>query len=60
MTPLAANRKRLGFSQESLAHILGVTRSQWAMAECGQRYLPSSALIKLSQMVRDFDARTEI
>jgi len=52
MVALIETRKRLGLSQETLAKMLGVSRSHLSMAELGQRYLPPTALIQLARMVR--------
>lgn len=40
------------FSQEEIAMLLGITRSQWAMFEIGQRDIPGSAKVKLANLLR--------
>ena len=42
--------KSLLLSQEEIALLLGVKRSQYAMFEIGQRELPTAALLKLSKL----------
>ncbi len=45
-------RDAFGISQEELAIILKITRSQLAMFETGKRELPSTAIIQLAEMLR--------
>lgn len=44
-------RKLLGFSQEEISIVLGITRSQWAMYEIGQRDLPLEAKKELTAIL---------
>lgn len=41
----------LGIPQEEMAKLLGVTRVQWALFLTGRRSLPTSALLKLTEML---------
>lgn len=43
-------RQELGITQEAMATLLNIKRSQWAMYELGQRELPTSAMLLLSEM----------
>ena len=45
-------RDAFGISQEELAIVLKITRSQLAMFETGKRELPSTAIIQLADMLR--------
>ena len=45
-------RDAFGISQEELAIVLKITRSQLAMFETGKRELPSTAIIQLAEMLR--------
>ena len=44
-------KKLLGLSQEEMAIILGITRTQWSMHEIGKRKLPSAAAIEFSKLM---------
>lgn len=50
-------REKLGLSQEALAIYLGVTRSQIAMSERGERSLPTKAFIKLAQLEKRLELK---
>ena len=50
MSSLKKTRQAFGVTQPQLADYLSVTRSQVAMAETGQRSLPTAALVKLSSI----------
>jgi len=41
-------RKKLGLSQQQLAHYLGITRSLLVMYETGKRDLPTSVIVQLA------------
>ena len=41
----------LGLTQEEVATLLGISRSQWSMYEVGQRDLPKAAKIKLVELL---------
>lgn len=45
-------RDAFGISQEDLAIVLKVSRSQLAMFETGKRQLPSTALLQLAEILR--------
>jgi transcriptional regulator with XRE-family HTH domain len=45
-------REILGITQEDLAAILKITRTQLSMYEIGKRELPSSAMIQLAEILR--------
>lgn len=44
-------KKLLGLSQEEMAMILGITRTQWSMYEIGKRNLPSAAAVEFSKLL---------
>jgi transcriptional regulator with XRE-family HTH domain len=44
-------KKLLGLSQEEMAIILGITRTQWSMYEIGKRNLPSAAAVEFSKLL---------
>lgn len=41
-------RKKFGLTQEEMAMLTGVTRTQWSMYEIGQRELPTNAMLQLT------------
>lgn len=45
-------KEKLLLSQEDIAILIGVTRTQWSMFEIGQRDIPSSAKIKLTTLLK--------
>ncbi len=45
-------KEKLLLSQEEIAMLLGVTRTQWSMFEIGQRDIPSSAKLKLATILK--------
>ncbi|MCL9805536.1 helix-turn-helix domain-containing protein [Flavobacterium amniphilum] len=45
-------KKLLGVTQEEIATILGITRSQWSMHEIGKRGLPLSAALEYTKMLQ--------
>jgi transcriptional regulator with XRE-family HTH domain len=51
-------REQLGITQESLAILLGVTRSQLSLYELGKRNLPVTAKVKLAEMLTHVQATT--
>lgn len=44
-------RKMLGLSQKEIAKLLGVSLSQWAMYEIGQRDIPLSGMKKIGEVL---------
>lgn len=44
-------RSLLGLTQAQAAQLLGVTRAQFSMYECGKRSLPTEAMVKYSKYV---------
>ena len=48
--------KSLLLSQEDIAMLLGITRSQWAMYEIRQRDIPSTAKLKLATLLKQVNA----
>jgi len=44
-------RALLGLTQAQAAQLLGVTRAQFSMYECGKRSLPTEAMVKYSEYV---------
>ncbi|KIX20205.1 hypothetical protein SY27_13750 [Flavobacterium sp. 316] len=48
------------FSQEEMAMLLGITRSQWAMFEIGQRDIPSSAKLKLATLIKGVNVLSKV
>lgn len=51
-----AIRESYGLTQVEMAILLGITRGQWSMYECGKRELPTSAMLILSEMVVHLEA----
>lgn len=51
--------KLLGVTQEVLAQILGVSRSQLSLYEIGKRDLPAQSKLKLSIILEQFNAKNE-
>lgn len=50
----------LGLSQEEMAIVLGISRGQWSMYECGKRELPLAAALEFTRMleyIRDNSSR---
>lgn len=47
-------RKKLNLTQEDMAMILKINRSQWALYELGLRGLSTTATLRLSQIERSF------
>ncbi len=47
---LVTVRIRLGLSQNQMAEKLGVSKATISMAECGQRTLPTAALLRLVEL----------
>lgn len=45
-------KKLLGITQEEIARILDITRSQWSMYEIGERSLPLSAALEFTKMLQ--------
>ena len=43
-------RKAIGLSQHELADMLGLSRSLLSLVETGQRHMPTSALLRLTQL----------
>jgi len=48
----ASIKTLLGLSQNEMAMLLGITRSQWSMYELGQRDLPTEAMVLLAEMLK--------
>ncbi len=48
----SAVTKMFGLSQHDMAMLLGVSRSQLAMYELGQRSLPTAAMLKLASLMQ--------
>lgn len=44
-------KKIVGVSQEEMAILLGISRTQWSMYECGQRDLPMAAAMEFAKMM---------
>ena len=44
-------RQMLGMTQEKIAMLLGISRSQWAMFELGKRNLPAAAQQLLAELL---------
>jgi transcriptional regulator with XRE-family HTH domain len=49
-------RASLGLTQQEMAMILQVTRSQWSLYELGLRRLPSDGAIRLAELVKAIEA----
>ena len=47
-----AFRKLLGITQDDMALLLGVSRSQWSMYELGKRDLPVAASVLLAELLQ--------
>ncbi|NHN26362.1 helix-turn-helix transcriptional regulator [Flavobacterium jejuense] len=52
--------KSLLLSQEEIALLLGIKRSQYAMYEIGKRDLPTAALLKLSKLTNYADTLSQL
>jgi transcriptional regulator with XRE-family HTH domain len=52
-------REILGITQEKLAILLGVSRSQLSLYEIGKRSLPRNATIKLAELLKLVNEKTE-
>lgn len=51
MKQINAIREQLGLTQQEIAMVLGVTRSQWSLYELGKRDLPLAATQLLAEML---------
>jgi transcriptional regulator with XRE-family HTH domain len=52
-------REKIGITQEKLAILLGVSRSQLSLYEIGKRSLPRNATIKLAELLKLVNEKTE-
>jgi transcriptional regulator with XRE-family HTH domain len=50
MSAISTLRKQLGFSQDELARLAGVSRSAIALAESGRRKLPTAVLMRMGEL----------
>ncbi len=44
-------RNKIGFSQQDMANLLGVTRQQYSMVETGKRTLPADAALRFAAIL---------
>lgn len=44
-------KKILGLTQEEIAILLGISRGQWSMYDCGKRELPLAAALEFTKMM---------
>ena len=58
MSTLKDLRLSLGLTQQQLADMLGITRTQLSMAELNRRLLPTSALLRMGNLEIQITAQT--